>query len=182
MRAYCGSTIIMGGVTAGGQRFCNNKCHRSAYILSAAKQAPPEVVEKQLQEVWNGVCPKCLGAGPVDVHRVYEVWSALVLTRWSTKQLVSCRSCATKRQLGGAAFSLFAGWWGFPWGLILTPVQITRNIVAMSGGPNKTRPSEDLKKLVMVNIGGQYLAAAQQKPAVPASTATPPPLPPKPSG
>jgi hypothetical protein len=171
--AYCGSTIIMGGVTAGGQRFCNNKCHRNAYVLTAARQVPPELVEQKLQEVWGGVCPKCLGAGPVDVHSVHEVWSALVLTRWTTNQQVSCRSCATKRQVGGACFSLFLGWWGFPWGLVMTPVQIARDISAISGGPDKSRPSEALRKLILVNLGAQYIAAAQQKAA-----ATAPPKPP----
>jgi hypothetical protein len=181
--AFCGSTILMGGVQAGGLRFCNKKCHRNAAILSGAKQVPADLVDKKLQEIWNGVCPKCLGAGPVDVHRTHEVWSALVLTRWSTHQQISCRSCATKRQLSGSAFSLFAGWWGFPWGLVMTPVQITRNIMAMSSGPDKSRPSEDLRKLVLVELGAQYLAAVRQKaPATPVtgSTATPPPLPPPP--
>jgi hypothetical protein len=85
----------------------------------------------------------------------------LVLTRWTTKAQVSCRSCATKRQLGGAAFSLGFGWWGFPWGLFLTPVQITRNVIGMSRGPDSARPSDDLRKLVLVNLGTQMLARQQ---------------------
>lgn len=170
--AYCGSTIIMGGVQAGGLRYCNNKCHQSAYILAASQHIPPDVIERELNRLWRGNCPKCQGAGPVDVHRVYEVWSAAVLTRWTTKQQLSCRSCATKRQLGGTAFSLVLGWWGFPWGLILTPVQVTRNVIAMCGGPDRTTPSGDLRKLVQVNLGARLIAGGQPK-------ATPPPLPPQ---
>jgi len=156
---YCGSTIVMGGVRADDQRFCNNKCYQNAYILSVTKNVPADVLDRKVEEVWRGNCPKCNGLGPVDVHKVHEVWSALVLTRWTTKAQVSCRSCATKRQLGGAAFSFACGWWGFPWGLILTPVQITRNLVAMGGGPDSSRASDGLRKLVLVNIGAQMIAA-----------------------
>lgn len=169
---YCGSSIIMGGVSAGGQRFCNKKCHQNAYVLSVTKNVPADVLDRQVEEVWRGNCPKCRSLGPVDLHHVHEVWSILVLTRWTTKAQVSCRSCAVKRQLGGTAFSFFFGWWGFPWGLILTPVQITRNIIGMCGGPDSSRPSDDLKRMVLVNLGLKM--AAQQK----AAAKTPPPLPP----
>jgi len=68
------------------------------------------------------------------------------------------------------AFSLFFGWWGFPWGLVLTPVQITRNLIGMSRGPDSPRPSEDLRKMVLVNLGAQM--AASQK----AAADQPPPI------
>jgi hypothetical protein len=156
---YCGSTIIIGGVSAGGQRFCNNKCHQNAYVLSVTKTVPAAELDRKVEEVWRGNCPQCRGLGPVDVHKVHEVWSALVLTRWTTKAQVSCRACAVKRQLGGVGFSLVFGWWGFPWGLILTPVQITRNVIAMSRGPDAARASDDLRKLVLVNLGAQLIAS-----------------------
>ena len=167
---YCGSAIIMGGVRAGGQRFCNNKCHQNAYILSVTKNVAPDLIDRKVEEVWRGNCPKCRGLGPIDVHKIYEVWSVLVLTRWTTKSQVSCHPCAIKRQLGGATFSLFFGWWGFPWGLILTPVQITRNIIGMKRGPDSSRASDGLRKFVLVNFGAQMLA--NQK----AATNQPPPL------
>jgi hypothetical protein len=158
---YCGSTIFIGGVRSGNQRFCNKKCLQGAYILSVTKNVPPDVLDRKVEEVWRGNCPKCGSLGPVDVHKVYEVWSILVLTRWSSMSQVSCRSCGVKRQLGGTAFSLFCGWWGFPWGLILTPVQITRNVIGMSRGPDSSKPSESLRKLVLVNLGLQM--AGNQK-------------------
>ncbi len=152
---YCGSTIFMGGVRDGAQRFCNKKCHQSGLILRAAQQVPPGEVDRQVEEVFRGNCPKCRGLGPVDVHKVHRVWSALVLTSWKSWQQVSCRSCGTKAQLGGALFSAVFGWWGFPWGLVLTPVQITRNILGMCKGPDPSRPSEALKRFVQVNLGLQ---------------------------
>jgi hypothetical protein len=126
------------------------------------------VVDRQVEEIFRGNCPKCRGLGPIDVHKVHQVWSALVLIRWTTKPQVSCRSCATKSQLGGVLFSAVFGWWGFPWGFILTPVQITRNVADMCKGPNPSKPSDALRKLVLVKIGAQALQKSQPN--------TPPPL------
>ena len=165
---YCGSTIIMVGLSSGTQRFCNKKCLTNAYVLSVAQKVPPDVIDRQVEEIFRGNCPKCRGLGPIDVHKVHQVWSALVLTRWTTTPQVSCRSCATKSQLGGVLFSSVLGWWGFPWGLILTPVQITRNIAGMCKGPDSSKPSDNLRKLVLVNIGMQALQKSQQN--------APPPL------
>jgi len=158
---YCGTGILFGGVRDGDQRYCNQKCHQGAYILSVSQHVPPDVLERNVEEVWRGNCPKCRGLGPIDVHKVYEVWSALVLTRWTTKSQITCRGCATRRQLGGSLFSLVFGWWGFPWGLILTPVQIGRNITAMAGGPKPAQPSEALRKAIKVNLGIQLIQKAQ---------------------
>jgi len=168
---YCGSTIIMGGARSGGQVFCNSKCQGNAYILSVTKNVPTDLLERRVEEVWRGNCPKCRGLGPIDVHKVHEVWSAVVLTRWTTKAQISCHSCAVKRQLGGVAFSLFFGWWGIPWGLVLTPVQITRNIIGMSRGPDRSRASDNLRKMVLVNLGTQMMASQK------AAATQPPPLP-----
>ena len=154
---YCGSTIIIGGVGSGTQRFCNNKCLGNARVLQLAQQVPSDLVDRKAEEVFRGNCPKCRGLGPIDVHKVYRVWSALVLTRWTTATQVSCRSCATRTQLGGTLFSLALGWWGFPWGLVLTPVQITRNVVGMCKTPKTSGPSEALRKLVLINLASQGL-------------------------
>ena len=161
---YCGSTIVIGGVSANGQRYCNHKCRQGAYIFSITRNVPADVLERKVEEVWRGNCPQCRSLGPVDVHKIHEVWSALILTRWTTKVQVSCHACAIKRQLGAAAFSFFFGWWGFPWGLVLTPVQITRNIIGMAKGPDASKPSETLRRVVLVNLGSQMInqAAASQ--------------------
>jgi hypothetical protein len=153
----------MGGVAQGPERFCNATCRNNAFILNLSQNIPADVLQQKIEEVWRGKCPKCGGYGPVDVHKAHQVWSALILTRWSSRGYVCCRSCGTKQQLGGLLFSGVAGWWGFPWGLILTPVQITRNIVGMCGGPDRSSPSPALRKVVQVSIGAKIYAANQQK-------------------
>jgi hypothetical protein len=169
---FCGSTIFMGGVRAGATRFCNNKCCQDSKALGFSSIIPADVLERRLEEVWRGNCPKCRGLGPIDVHRIHEVWSDLVLTRWSTKAQLSCRSCATKRQLGGLGFSLLFGWWGFPWGLVLTPVQITRNVKGIFRGPDSSGPSAELRKMVLINLGAKTVASRNA-----AAIKQPPPLP-----
>lgn len=166
----CSTSIIFGGVYEDGDRFCNQRCARNYQVVKKSLGLPAEFVRQQVSEVHQGACPKCLGQGPVDVHYAYQVWSALVLTSWENKPLVSCRKCARNKQIGASFFSLFLGWWGFPWGIIMTPVQIGRNITAMAGGPNPNQPSKNLEKLVRMNLATQPGFAGARK--------SPPPLPP----
>jgi hypothetical protein len=170
---YCKTSILFGGVRDGHERYCNQRCRHNGALLKVAGHVPAESMQSEITRLHKGTCPRCGGAGPVDVHRSYRVWSAMVLTSWSTVPVLGCRSCARKSQLGGAAFCLFLGWWGIPWGLIMTPIQITKNVVGMFTGPHPARPSADLEKFVRVAIGAQLVQQSQRQ----RSSATPPPLP-----
>jgi hypothetical protein len=121
---YCGSTVIFGGKREGELRFCNDRCRARGQMLSLSGQLPESSVQQSLWSVHQGNCPKCQGPGPVDVHVSHWVWSALLLTRWSSTPQISCRLCGTRSQLAGAGFSLALGWWGVPWGFIVTPIQV----------------------------------------------------------
>jgi hypothetical protein len=101
---------------------------------------------------------------PVDVHTSYRVWSAVFLTSWSSRPHVSCQSCGRKSQIADAAFCAAFGWWGFPWGLILTPVQIGRNVAAALRQQDVSRPSRDLEKVLRASMAAQLLASAQAQP------------------
>jgi hypothetical protein len=112
-----------------------------------------EQVNLIAEEIHRGKCPVCHQRNIVDAHNVYKVWSALVMTQWTTTPKISCFSCARKRQLGGILFSVIFGWWGIPWGLIATPLQIGQNVFAMTGiGYDPSQPSELLKKLVRLSL------------------------------
>jgi hypothetical protein len=112
-----------------------------------------------VEEVHRGNCPRCNGPGPLDVYKAHQVWSALVLTSWSSRPALSCKSCGTKRQIGALLFSGLFGWWGFPWGLVMTPVQIARNIAEMAGGPKAGSPSALLEKFVRLQAGARLAQA-----------------------
>ncbi|HZV20354.1 MAG TPA: hypothetical protein VE986_02290 [Hyphomicrobiales bacterium] len=155
--AYCGSRIWFGGVRDGYLRFCNQDCHRHGVYLKFVDQLPQNLVNEHVSAVHRGNCPKCRGAGPIDVHKSHSVWSAIILTSWKTQPQISCRKCATWAQAEGLLSSLILGWWGFPWGLIITPVQIVRNIGGMLGGPDPARPTPELEKLIKINLAEQIL-------------------------
>jgi len=158
---YCGTTIIFGGMKENGLRFCNSECHRKGRVLVLSRDIPQNLVDEQAGRIHRGSCPKCQGNGPVDVHSSYRVYSMLIYTSWRTAENVCCRSCGTRRQIWDAMFSLILGWWGFPWGLIMTPVQISRNIVGMLRGPDDIKPSAKLDNIVRVNIASQVIQNQQ---------------------
>ena len=149
---YCGSRILFGGARDGDLRFCNARCQQTGTLLKISRQIPDDVIQKRLWEVHQGRCPVCQGNGPVDVHTSHQVWSALVVTTWKSQPRISCRRCGIKSQVQGLLISLVAGWWGFPWGLIFTPVQIVRNLGGLFNGPEPMKPSAQLEKLVRMNV------------------------------
>jgi len=166
--AYCNSLILFGGTKAGAYTFCNAKCHQGAYYLSIAQQIPESTIQQAIQHLDLSGCPKCKGSGSIEVHTSHLVWSALVLTSWSSRPKVCCRACGIKSQLGSAALSFLIGWWGFPWGLIMTPIQVGRNIVGIFSAP--PHPSPQLKRIIGLNMAAQMVAQQKQ---------TTPPLPPR---
>lgn len=147
----CGK-IMFGGLRTGSQRFCSGRCQKSGRVLSAAAVVPDDVVESLARHIHSSPCPKCGGPGPIDIYRYHRVWSAVLLTRWSSVSQASCRRCGLKSQAGSLAFSALVGWWGFPWGLIVTPVQIIRNIGAMARPPNSAAPSDALRRLARLQL------------------------------
>jgi hypothetical protein len=172
--SYCDSFIVFGGKTDATGRYCNEKCRRAGNLVALSAQVPRQELDRMLDEIYRGNCPRCGGLGPIDVHKAHQVWSALVLTSWSSKPELSCKPCATKRQLGATLFSGVCGWWGLPWGLVLTPIQVTRNIVEMVSGPKHGVPSPLLQKFVRVQAGAHWLQ--KSRPQTPAPSG---PLPPR---
>jgi hypothetical protein len=154
---YCGSTILFGGKRDGTLRFCNDNCHQKGSLLVLANKIPSDVVQQLLNEVHTGTCPKCGGPEPVDVHTSHNVMSFLIVTRWGSKPQISCRSCGFKSQLNGALTSFVLGWWGLPWGIIITPIQIIRNVVGMFGRPDPAQPSLQLQTLLKMNFAAQII-------------------------
>lgn len=151
----CGTTILFGGANVDDARYCNARCATRGQLLSASRQIPADVVAESVSRVFRGACPKCQGPGPVDVHASHRIWSAVFLTRWQSFQQVSCRSCGVKKQLSDALFCLLLGWWGFPWGVIATPVQITRNLAGAMKNPSENGPSAKLENAVRITLASR---------------------------
>lgn len=151
----CGSTILFGGKRDANGRFCNAKCQAQGGLLARAKQVPDATVREQVWKTHQGMCPKCGGPGPVDVYTAHKVWSALLLTKWTSTPQISCRACGRKSQWAGVGFSLVLGWWGFPWGLVMTPIQIGRNLAGIGRAADASTPSPQLEKTIRMTIAAQ---------------------------
>src|SRR5262245_12638498 len=160
--AYCGSTIFLGGNREGDLRFCNNDCQARGQLKRVADALPADQVRKYIDDVHAGDCPECKGPGPVDVHTSYRVWSALVVTQWASRPQVSCKGCGVKAKLGNAAYSFFLGWWGFPWGLIMTPVQVVRNLGGVFMSPDPSRPSDKLENILRLHLAAQATSSVPE--------------------
>jgi len=155
--AACGLTILFGGKRVDDLRFCSDKCLAKGRVLSVAQQIPHDAVARLAATLHRGPCPKCQGPGPVDVHKTHTVWSAVYLTSWKSTPNIVCRSCGTKAQLLALLSSTLLGWWGFPWGVFVTPVQIGRNIAGLLRKPDPYSPSEELLRLARLQLGGELL-------------------------
>ena len=160
---YCGTRIIFGGRRDGNKRFCNEECRDKGILLAVSQSMPDSTVNEQLWKLHQSHCPQCGGPGPVDVHISYRVWSSIVLTRWSNRPVISCRSCGTRAKLGDMLFSIVLGWWG-AWGLIITPMQIFRNLYGMIRQGDDSRPSAQLEKIVRLHLAAEFVAAPSNKP------------------
>jgi len=112
---------------------------------------PGQTVGEQIAwEIHTGGCSHCKQAKPVDIHMAHYVWSALVISSYSSEGMLACRSCGVKKQLGALAFCLALGWWSIT-GIILTPIWIIRNLFGVLVGPDSSRPSQKL-----IDFGHQY--------------------------
>lgn len=161
--SFCSSTIVIGGLRDGDLRFCNQRCRQGGALLTVAQTVPEEQVTRRVAAIHQGPCPKCRSVGSIDVHTSHSVWSALVLTRWRSSPRVSCVACGKKAKIASTLSSLVLGWWGFPWGLILTPVQITKNLWGLATIQPSFTPSPQLERLVRLSIAAELRRA--QKPA-----------------
>jgi hypothetical protein len=163
---YCGSSARFSYVSDDGQRFCNQTCLRDARLMEEAEDIDLLDIEKHALEIRNSDCPVCKRQnGIVEVRWKYRVWSAFYITRWTKTKSVCCKSCGRKQNSSSIAFSAFLGWWGVPWGIIITPAQIISNIVEMFRSDDRSAPSADLLLAARLNLANQR----KRKRAIPSS-------------
>ncbi|MBI1348481.1 hypothetical protein GC163_19580 [bacterium] len=161
--AACGTMILFGGETQNGRRYCNSKCLQNDHLQNVVDQLPPELLEAAVAEFHQSECPQCGGEGPIDIHTSHRAWSAVVMTTWSSHPVLCCRSCAFNNKLKSIAFTGVLGWWGFPWGFIATPIQVSRNIFGFFSGPDPDNPSVELQDHVAQNLALQMQRAAKDR-------------------
>lgn len=149
---FCQKTIIFGGRRAGQFIFCSNSCEIMGQSLIEGYNLPDHVVDSELGRVHQSNCPLCNGRGPIDVHYYSSIWSIIYFTSWKANYKIGCRKCGIKSQVFASIFSFLFGWWGFPWGLVITPIQIGKNIKAIIFPFSTLKPSRDFEKIIRLSI------------------------------
>lgn len=118
---------------------------------------PEDAVDELVVQIKNSKCPTCENIGGIEMFKSYFVYSIIILTSWKEKPTLSCRSCAKKRQINDLVASFFLGWWGIPFGIIVTPIIVIMNVVAMFRDPSKKNPSKELKERARLLIAHDIL-------------------------
>jgi predicted house-cleaning noncanonical NTP pyrophosphatase (MazG superfamily) len=151
---FCGNSARFSKVIDAGQRFCSTTCLQNARLLEISEDIPDEEIEKYAYNLKNGECPKCHKIlSKVEVRKFYNVWSAVIFTRWTKQTHVCCKSCGREKNVWSIIFCLLFGWWGIPWGLFATPIQIISNAVEIFNSRNDDpSPSDELLQVARIKL------------------------------
>lgn len=148
----CGARIVFGGKRKGQFRFCNSHCYNKGGGYLLFDSVSEDDVDEVMLAVHQGDCPVCEGPGPVDVHLTYDIWAILFWTSLSTTPNICCQMCGQKKRFVAILGAFFLGWWSFPTGIIMTPIQIARNIAGMVSLPDTSLPSIEMEHLIRMDI------------------------------
>lgn len=155
----CNLWVLLSDLEDGDYRYCSEACLETGPVYPRSRQLPAVDVRLKALKMVGGRCPRCQGPGPVELRSSYRVWSMIVLTHWSSRQQVACRRCGLIAQLRGLASSALLGWWGLPLGVLMTPVQIVRNLLAMLRVPDPQQPSPGLLRCASLELAQERIAA-----------------------
>lgn len=165
---HCGKSILFGGHKLDGRRYCSAACARSHPLHLAADRVPHDVLQRHVTAWRRAACPKCKRQdSPIDLREHHRVHSVILMTQWSTRRSLCCRRCGRRQQLMSTLYCATLGWWGFPWGLLVTPIQIGRNVAALCKSES-AQPSAEFEQIVRRQIASRQLDAQEGVPSFPA--------------
>ncbi len=146
----CG-TLMFGGKSWNGMRFCSEACMQMAVTASYAEDIPEDIVMQHAMTLRESPCPVCGRAGPNDFHSAWSVFSFFIMTMHSKKEIFGCQSCGMKHKLKYFFFTGICGWWGIPWGFLMTPFFEFANLLGLFRRV-PIGPSEELKQFALTQI------------------------------
>ncbi|MEW4566938.1 hypothetical protein AB1L88_03635 [Tautonia sp. JC769] len=158
----CNTIILFGAIEEDGLTFCNDKCREDAVLYRMAGLFPEEEVRKHVEQAHRSDCPVCGGPGPVDVHVTHHIWSLVFISSCQNRIHICCRSCGMKARVRAVFGSGLLGWWGVPWGMLGTPVQMLRNVIGMMMLPDPDIPSARFERWARLDLATHLLAQQQE--------------------
>lgn len=142
---YCGNSAKYMPIFDAGQRFCSKKCLHAARVSESAVDLSKVEIEQEASKIRSGACPECnQKKSPVEMRFYHMVISYIVLTRYTRKSRLCCARCGRKRNREAMLATALLGWWGFPWGVFMTPTYLIANLGEMFEKRKSDDPSEDL--------------------------------------
>lgn len=148
----CGTIVLFGGHSWNEIPFCREECRQAAITASYAEDIPNDIVMLQAMTLRDGDCPICGHPGPNDFHSAWSVISLVIFTFHSKKQIFGCNWCGFFHKLRYTVSTGLLGWWGFPWGFLITPLLEIANLLAFARGVPADGPSEELKEMALQQI------------------------------
>jgi len=165
--ATCKKSILFGGERAGSRRYCSKKCFKADALGRLGDSIPESRVDEVAKQLRVSLCRSCHRQNDVEIFKSYLVYSVVILTSWREKPALSCRSCARKRQTKDLIASFLLGWWGIPFGLIVTPIIVVMNGLAMTRNPLNAPPSRALRDYARLVAAHELSKVRQEIPSAP---------------
>ena len=153
--AFCDNTIVFGGKRLEGLRFCNKRCLKNGGHLIFAGDIEDDLLRDAVELDRLRPCTYCKKRSPSDVYHSYKLVS-LGLSFPLNRAFISCRHCATMKQIESLLVTAAFGWWSIPWGIILTPLYLYRNTVWLFKRRNLSEPSQELIEATRSQLAMQY--------------------------
>ena len=162
----CGAGILFGGKTVAGRRYCRSLCLEQDLGQLLALELRPDEVQAEMNAMLRRPCTKCGNAQlPIGAWVSHRAVSFVIVTRWESRPLVCCQGCGRKALIFDTILTLLVGWWGLPFGLLMTPLQVARNVVGLT-----VVDHEDASSLLMWEAAAHNLSLRRlQQGALPAS-------------
>src|SRR5258706_4353758 len=150
---FCGASHRGEHASVGTLRFCTQSCADRGRILQTLDLFPSSAINSYVENTRSGRCAECGAQAPSNIHKSYRVYSVLIYTSWKTLIHYCCQRCGRGHQGSSIVFSGLFGWWGFPFGILLTPWLIFKNIVEMTHRDDTA--SDDLRRIRKIELASR---------------------------
>ncbi|NVK04656.1 MAG: hypothetical protein HWD92_07525 [Flavobacteriia bacterium] len=114
-------------------------------------------VDRWISAIRRLKCPRCgLQHQPLTGGMIRRVTSYILFTSTLNRPVILCENCLNKKRTDAAFSTLLFGWWGFPMGLINTPISLIRSLRDRN---RTTQLDQEILTALVVQNRGVIIAA-----------------------
>ena len=132
--------------------FCDEECYGELIGRRHAHDVPEAIVEEIVFKVHQGACVMCGGNGPIDIFETNYIVSFILGALVDKNEYICCHRCGQKKKILSIFWCTLLGWWSIPTGILMTPVQIAKNIRGLFTPKKMDAPSDELFEFVQQEI------------------------------